>query len=291
MASGRQTPRQRMINLMYIVFLAMIAMNVSSDVLNGFKQVEDSLTKSIKSTIDRNNKLYADFETLRESNPGKAADWYNRSASVKVMADSLYNYIEDLKYRIVREADGKDCDVNNIKKRDNLEATNFVMISPVNGEGKKLNIAIDNFRDSVNAMIAIKDHDIINGYLNTEVANEKAISGQNWASSIFENIPVSAAITVLTKLQADIRNAEGEAVSSLKQSVDEGDLRVNLINAFVIPSSRNVIRGSKYSAQIVLAAIDSTQTPDIFINGEKLNDPKGYFETVASSTGTQNIEG
>ena len=108
---------------------------------------------------------------------------------------------------------------------------------------------------------------------------------------MFENIPVSAAVTILTKIQSDIRNAESEAVSSLMLKVDAGDLRVNRINAFVIPSSKSVIRGSKYSAQIVLAAIDSTQQLDIFINGEMLDNKDGYFETVASAAGIQTLEG
>ena len=73
MASGQTTPRQKMINLMYIVFLAMVAMNVSSDVLNGFKHVEDSLLMTNKSTMERNQKLYSEFEVLQETNPEKAS--------------------------------------------------------------------------------------------------------------------------------------------------------------------------------------------------------------------------
>ena len=93
MASGHLTPRQKMINLMYIVFLAMVAMNVSSDVLNGFKQVEDSLSKSNESTMERNNKLYSDFEILKETNPDKASEWYDKAQTVRLMADSVSTLI------------------------------------------------------------------------------------------------------------------------------------------------------------------------------------------------------
>ncbi|MEG0949351.1 MAG: gliding motility protein GldM [Bacteroidales bacterium] len=291
-SSNKLTPRQKMINLMYIVFLAMLALNVSSDVLNGFKQVEDSLAKSNEGTRSRNEKLYDELRLLKESNPEKASVWYAKATDLRSKTDSLYGYVENLKEQIVRYADGKDADVNNIRRRDNLEATNFIMLSPAMAEGKKLRSAIDSYRETLVSMIPGKEQSVIAGYLSTEIPENGMASGKSWQSVMFENIPVSAAVTILTKMQGDIRNAEGEALSVLKLSVDEGDLRVNRINAFVIPSSKNVMRGSKYSAQIVLAAIDSTQTPDIFVNGKKLEtDANGYYETIAGAVGTQSLDG
>ncbi|MGL4293696.1 MAG: gliding motility protein GldM [Bacteroidales bacterium] len=291
-SSSKLTPRQKMINLMYIVFLAMLAMNVSSDVLNGFKQVEDSLAKSNEGARSRNEKLFDEFKQLHESNPEKARIWYAGAQVVRAKTDSLYDYISDLKQQIVRYADGKDADVDNIRRRDNLEATNFIMLSPAKAEGKNLYQAIGAYRETLLALIPANDRAAIDGYLSTDVNDNALSAGKSWQSAMFENIPVSAAVTILTKLQGDIRNAEGETLNSLKQRVDEGDLRVNRINAFVIPSSRNVMRGSKYSARIVLAAIDSTQTPDIFIGGKKLDvASNGYYETVAGAVGTQSVSG
>lgn len=103
--------------------------------------------------------------------------------------------------------------------------------------------------------------------------------------------PWVAAVTLLTKLQNDLRYAEGEALATLLANVDAGDVRVNQLNAFVIPQSRNVMRGSKYSANIVLAAVDTTQRPLIFINGKQLDNNLGLFETVAGSTGTFDYKG
>ena len=74
---------------------------------------------------------------------------------------------------------------------------------------------------------------------------------------------------MLTKLQNDIRQAESEALSSLITNVDIGDVRVNELNAYVIPNSNMIIRGGKYSANIVLAAIDTTQRPVVYINGSR----------------------
>ena len=119
MAGGRLTPRQKMINLMYIVFLAMLALNVSSDVLNGFKQVEDSLSKSNAGAEARNRKLFNKFQSLKDQNPDKAAVWFERAGEVQAQSQQLYDFIEELKVRIVKKADGEKGDVNDIKARDN----------------------------------------------------------------------------------------------------------------------------------------------------------------------------
>ena len=114
---------------------------------------------------------------------------------------------------------------------------------------------------------------------------------QKWEEAKFDNQPVVAAVTLLTKLQNDIRYAEGEALASLLSSVDAGDVRVNELNAFVIPNSRMVMRGGKYSASIVLAAVDTTARPDIFIGGKKLESTAGVYELNPSTTGTFDYSG
>ena len=105
-------------------------------------------------------------------------------------------------------------------------------------------------------------------------------------------MPISAAVTILTKLQNDIRSSEGEALNSLLNSIDVSDFRVNQINAHVIPESKVIIQGGTYNARIVLSAEDSTQTPNIFVNGKSL-DPsaKGLFSARSSGVGSFPVEG
>ena len=105
-------------------------------------------------------------------------------------------------------------------------------------------------------------------------------------------MPVAAAVTMLTKLQSDVRYAEGEALNYLLSSVDVGDYRVNQITAQVIPQSQVVMRGSQYEANIVLSAVDSTKRPKIVVNGTELPEAnKGMFRVTASSSGTFPLKG
>ena len=84
------SPRQKMINLMYVLLMAMLAMNVSSDVLNGFTLVDESLTRSTENAGVQNNMLYSSLGEMMEKNPEKVREWYERANSVKAKSDSLY---------------------------------------------------------------------------------------------------------------------------------------------------------------------------------------------------------
>ncbi len=290
--NNRLSPRQKMINLMYIVFLAMVALNVSSDVLSGFKHVEDALDAGNGGAQIRNKKLFDEFTAAYEKNEEKAGLWYARAQSTKTRAEALYNMIDSLKLAIVHEADGDDGDPGDIRNRENLEAVNQIMLSPLHNGGQRLLSAINEYRDALISYVPANDAHIIANYLNTEIPEGNSMGLKDWPTAMFENIPVAAAVTILAKLQGDVLNAEGEAISSLMQSVDRGDVRVNQLSAFVIPNSRNVMRGQKYEAQIVMAAIDSTQTPAIYI-GDKLYDTErqGFYSVVATREGIQNLSG
>ena len=275
---------------MYLVFIAMMALNVSSEVLDGFELVEGSLRTSINNTSHRNEIVAGEMDAYYQSNPEKVQAWYEKSKQVQVASDSLFNYIQDLKVRIVKVADGENGDVNNINYKDDLEAPSRIMLSPINGEGKKLRTSIDNYRVMMGNMIddTVKTR-ILEANLSTTPPHKAGINIRTWEE---ENMPVAAAVTLLTKIQSDVRYAEGEVLSNLLSSVDVKDYRVNQITAQVIPQSQIVMRGSQYKANIVLSAVDSTKRPTIFINGNILpEENQGVFTVNTGATGTFPIKG
>ncbi len=290
---ARMSPRQRMINLMYIVLTAMLALNVSSDVLNGFSQVQDGIHRTNLNMSARNEVQFRYLEDIYSRNPAKAGVWYNRGVELRKRSESLYNEIETLKNAIARAADGENADYHDIKNNDDLEAASVTMLNPATNRGRKLRGDIESFRGYVTGLIAdsAKKASVVE-MLSTKVVNRPGEVGPTvWEQKMFENMPAVAAVTMLTKLQNDIRQAESEALSSLITNVDIGDVRVNELNAYVIPNSNMIIRGGKYSANIVLAAIDTTQRPVVYINGSRLNNPNGLYEFVPGSIGTHDFSG
>jgi gliding motility-associated protein GldM len=108
---------------------------------------------------------------------------------------------------------------------------------------------------------------------------------------MFEAMPAAAAITLLSKLQNDVRYAEGEVLHTLVSNIDMKDIRVNALKAYVIPSSQTIVRGDKFSAKIVMAAVDTTQVPDIYIGNRKMDLRDGLYETICGRTGDFTLAG
>ena len=104
-------------------------------------------------------------------------------------------------------------------------------------------------------------------------------------------MPVAAAITMLTKLQNDVRYAEGEVLHTLVNNIDVGDLRVNAIHAYVIPTTQNVVQGNSFKARIIMAAVDSTARPAIYIDGKRIESEDGWYEVPANKTGDYTLSG
>lgn len=286
------SPRQKMINLMYVVLMAMLALNVSSDVLQGFSLVDQMLTRKVKSASDGNSLLLKDIQEAMDNNPEATKEWYDKSQKVKKASDELYNYLEDLKVSIVKEADGDDADIHNINSKENLEAGTYVMVAQKKGE--ELFAKINEYRHLMQQMIIDpqKRENVLQN-LSTDLPGKTNTSARQWATYHFEHIPVAADIVLLSKFQDDVRYAEEEALHGFlaNTNINELDIRVNDVRAYVIPYSRTINQGEKYSAQVVVAAVDTTQSPEVYVNNTLLESGNGKFETIASSPGEHSFSG
>ncbi|MCM1033951.1 MAG: gliding motility protein GldM [Odoribacter sp.] len=289
----RLSPRQKMINLMYIVLTAMLALNVSSDVLDGFTQVHDGLSRTNENVAQRNGAIYAQLEAFTALNPDKGQQWLDKASEVRMASAQINELIDSLKILIVQKADGDKGDPANILNRDDLEAAAVVMLAPGNSRGSQLRERIDAYRNFIDSYVpdSLKRANIDNMLSTAPIKRQGTLQPQLWEEAKFEQQPVVAAVTILTKLQSDLLYAEGEALSSIYSQVDAGDVRVNELNAYVMPQSRMVMRGGKYSANIVLAAVDTTARPVVYIGGKPLGNEHGLYELNPQQTGTFTYSG
>ena len=296
-----ETPRQKMIGMMYLVLTAMLALNVSTDILNGFTLVDNSLHSSIAASDTRNAKLYNDFKAANADNPEKTQEWFDKAVEVQKRADSLFNYIQNFKEQIAILADGhKKVDAwkaqgidptMHIESNSNLDVTGQYAI--VQGHGAELKKLVAYYRD-YGAALADQDAELRHS-IQQNLATERGWNAHekdscDWEVAVFDGMPVGASITILTKMQNDVRSTESQLIQYLMDRTDAGDLRVNKLNAYVIPNSNYVIRGGKYVAQIILAAVDSTQRPEYYVEGQRIND-HGIYEVAASGVGLRKYSG
>ena len=276
---------------MYVVLMALLALNVSTEVLDGFSVVEESLNRTTDNASRENKALYEDFRGQMERNPAKVKAWFDKATAVKDMSDSLYDLAQALKVAIVREADGDDGDVTDIKNREDLEAAAIVMLSPGSGRGRQLRDAIDSYRERVIAMVGDeRAKKLIESNLSTQVPRKTLSLGKTWQEYMFENMP-AAAVTMLSKLQSDVRQAEGEALHTLLSNVDLKDIRVNKLDAFVIPEKTTLYPGESFNASIVMAAVDTTQQPEIYINNRRVNTHGGHYSFAVGGVGEHSFSG
>ena len=290
-----------MIGMMYLVLTAMLALNVSTDILSGFSLVDKSLHSSIEASNTRNEKLYNDFKAANADNPEKTQEWFDKAQEVQLRADSLFNYIQDFKEHIAMLADGKKKvlalkeqgidPTQHIEANDNLDVTAQYAINEKNGLILKEVVAY--YRDYA---VELADQDVeLRSAIQQNFATERGWNAHekdscDWEVAIFDGMPVGASVTILTKMQNDVRATESQLIQYLMDRTDAGDLRVNKLNAYVIPNSNFVIRGGKYSAQIILAAVDSTQRPEYYVEGQRIND-QGRYEVATSSVGLKKYSG
>jgi len=262
-----ETPRQKMIGMMYLVLIAMLALNVSSEILNGFKMVDDSLHTSTMSIDEQNQRLYQEFNAMNAKNPNKVGSWLLKANHVRENADQLFSYIHNFKVDLLKLADKDDADTlyaRRINRREDLNVASFYALRE--GHAKELKDKIEAYRD----MLVKLSNDAGKKEAIMTIFNTGNINNKTWEIATFDNMPISAVITILSKYQNDVRNTESKMIQYLKESTDERDARVNKFDAFVVAESNYVMEGQEYRAKILLAAVDTTKAPNVFVNGAKL---------------------
>jgi len=235
MAGGKLSPRQKMINMMYLVLTALLAMNVSSEILNAFKTVNRSLNKSINVLNSKNKETYAILDAAMKDNnqAAKAAIWKPIADEVRTKSDNLYSYLERLKEEVKVSAGKKMVNGEEQFKEDDLDVATRLFIEEQGGgakRGKDLYEKIEAYKKDVVATLRTANVDAAvkqrvmneieaisnNLPINLEIPDrdrygakyEKSYKG--WTKSNFYQTPAIAAITILTKIQNDIKNTEGE---------------------------------------------------------------------------------
>jgi gliding motility-associated protein GldM len=302
MAGGKETPRQKMIGMMYLFLTAMLALNVSKSVLDSFVMVNDSLTNTVENFTEKNNSIYADFEKQASMNEEKVGVWRDLANEVKRQSNELVEFINSLKIEVVKASDGEDApaivdgDVvaKLIAAKDNLNVGAQIMVGPNNdGKGVDLRKKIDSFREYLLSKTN-EEHKItrkgIEKNLNTSPPPPKDGIQVSWSHHHFANMPLAAVITMMTKMQSDIRNAEADILRYFYSQISAQDYKFNKLDPVVIPSGSYVLQGEKYEADVFIAAQDTTQQPSVYI-GDYRKSEHGRYEMVGSYDSLEIING
>ncbi len=297
MAEKNLSPRQKMINLMYLVLTALLALNVSAEVLHAFVKIEQSIRKSTRIIENKNSELYGRFAKLYQENPKKVQEWYDKAQGVKEHSDSLYNYIQELKVKVVRAADGPEGNPTEIKHKDENNVGGQVMI--LQGNGKKLKEAIIEYKKYLLSLMDAKDttgelaHSLDSTFDVRDVRSEDG-SMVPWEFAMFDQLPLIAVVANMSKIQNDIRMTENSFLSYLLEKIGAGEWKFNKLEPIVYAEKGYVLQGEPYEAKIFIAAYDTTQQPIIVLDdGTKLpvENGKGIYKVDNASVGIHSFSG
>ena len=286
-----------MINMMYLVLTALLALNISKDILNALTKLNDSLDATVQTVDKKNAEIYSAFAAAASENPEKAGPWKDKALQVKSKSDALYKYIEDMKEKLIEVSGGKDEETGLPKSLDAREKpANYLLNQKHAAELKK---EIDEYRNFVTQFVSEKPQ--LKANIETNFNTGDQVVGKDnvkvsWESANFEHFPLAAILPFLTDYQAKVRNTESDVISELQYNIGKADLKFTGVRAIVMPKSNYVTQGDEYEAEVFLAAYDDTQEPEITINGaplssDNIENGKGLVKFKANTVGEQKWAG
>jgi len=296
MAGYKETPRQKMIAMMYLVLYALLALNVSKDVLDAFLVVNESMVSTNKGIEQKTDNVYANFEKQYNLNTEKVGPAWQQAKDVRTEAEKFIKYLDNLKFNLVKNSEmgvvqknSKEDSLNirNLYYKDTViddKRTDFLMLDIVptkdkydntthymignnkSGEAYKLSEKIKAYRNFILQKMNEPENSqkvgliILPGNAYSDASGTK----EDWEYHNFNHTILAADITLVNKVVNEVRSAEFDAANYLYSSITAEDYKFDQVAARVIPKSTYVLKNKKYEAEVLVAAYDSKTKPDVY---------------------------
>lgn len=296
-----------MIQLMYLVLTAMLALNITKEVLDAFSTINDSIETSNVGIFDKNQRMYAAFEKVGDKDPDqkkKAIPYLEKAKIVKAESDKLFQYLGTWKDTVIERSGGYTTPADGGEKRikviDNIDVASKLFIEE--GKGKSIKKEME---DYVQKMLALIDDPTLKSDVAKnlplkflQIKKTDANPSADWSFGTFHNIPVVAAVTLFSKYQSDVRNTEALVIETLMGQVsNDVDLEVFKVDAFMAvatPNTSYALPGDEITANIALAAYNKSSNPTMTSSAGsvQVQDGVGTLKFRAGAgTGVQTVSG
>ena len=301
-----------MISMMYLVYTALLALNVSVDILNAFQTVGESVEVTNKIMAGKAESAYTAFENAYNGNPGKVGENWAKAQEVRKKTKVMLDYIDNMKYELIAVSEGLEGGAAEAKKR--FEKEGFSMIEKKDNYDGPTNYFVSNTEDG-SAGKAIEFRKKIEAYqadILKYIQNEgykkqfkkyliktegtwKDAQGEpkNWQMYNFYHTILTADIVLLNKFKSEIMNMESDLVNHLYQQVSADDFKFDQVTARVLPKSTYIIQGGQYEADVIVAAYDSKSELTGEVRGQNLVGDSGMLKLKfgANTLGEQKYKG
>lgn len=278
-------PRQKMINMMYLVLTALLALNVSSEILNAFKTVNNSLETTNTTVNKSTEQIIASLDKKRfdSATSKKANIWFPKAQEAQKYAQEAYSYIKNLKDELLTKSGGDPNDPKKSYKEDNLDIPTRMMVDK--GGGQALLQKLADFKKKILGI----DHSIDSAFSTTlpidlAIPQTQNKSNKTWEAVYFHMVPTVAALTILSKFQNDIKTSENKVVQFCHNKVGEVTVRFDTYAAIVGQNSGYLMPGQELEITAGVGAFSKSAKPTINIGGQN-------YEIGAEGTASSKLAG
>lgn len=285
MAGAKETPRQKMISMMYLVLTAILALNVAREVLDSFVIIDKGLQITNNNFDKHNQDLYAQFDLAKSVDPNRITPNWEKAQRVKKEAAALTSFIDNVRTTLISKTEGieeKIADTTqliNVDGKDNTDVPTHIMIGKNEdgsaGVSRALKDKLNAYRTQLTNYVLPADRKKVEINIDTQDPPKDG-ENDNLETYNFSERPLAACLTILSKMQNDIKTAESNVVDYLLKQVDKGTLKFDTVAAKVIPVSNYVLLGEEYKADVFLAAFNKTRNPEMKVG--KFNPLDNSFE-------------
>ncbi|MDO1512295.1 gliding motility protein GldM [Maribacter confluentis] len=280
MAGGKATPRQKMINLMYLIFIAMLALNMSKEVLAAFGIMNEKLETSNAMTTASNEAFLGSLETKASEDAAKYEKLYKNAQQIKAMSQEYYDYLESLKTGMTEGLENPK-DYARMDNSDFLDQK-FFQGDNLSEGGKEFMKRLTDYRDNVAAIVpaSLKSSVIDRFQTGNAEGKVQAKDGmQDWINYHYEGYPLVASLAKLTALQADVKVTEEAALKSMLEGELTSQVSLKNFATSLAATKSAYYAGEKYDGKIIISKTDNSSTPvraELTLDGRKLSEGSDY---------------
>ncbi len=274
MAGANISPRQKMIGMMYLVLTALLALNVSKEILDSFVTVNNGLENTGRSFDKDIMALYTKFDEKKSIDPMRVMNNWKKAQEARKHSKDLNAFIDALKKTLLRETEGftnKEEDtirLQYVKGLDNYDTPTNILCGESedgkNGQANVLRKKLEKFETDMLALLSPEARKGVNLTIDTDDPTDGG-EYRTWEMKTFYHSPLAADITILSKIQDDVKSAEADIVDALLRETDSDIIPFDTVAARVIATTNYVMQGEQYQADIFLAAFNKTLSPQILL--------------------------
>ncbi len=290
MADQQLSVRQKMINMMYLVLTALLALQVSSAIVEKFRFLNESLELANGESIISNTNIISSIQdkVAKSGNRDKDLQVVKTAQEVRVKTAEMLARLDAIKNELIEKSGGKD-ENGSFRGGKDETITEEIMIRGGKGEAFKIKGEINNFVDYLSDMggrqgtdrfrhIALDAKDI------PTVRKDPEQKNKNFADLNFGQTPMVAALAVLSQKQTEIIRDETAVLQYLASQVGADQIRFDQIVAMVNPESKFVAAGSKYKAEMFIAASSKSVNPIMKVDGREVSVKNGRGQVEFTAT-------